>query len=107
MKPTFNALLLASFTWSALVAAESPKPPVISKKSHAVTAPHGAVRNDEYYWLRDDDRKNPEMLSVLKAENAYADAILAKSKPLADTLYTEITGRIKQDDASVPYFKKG
>lgn len=107
MKPAFNALLLASFTWSALVSAESPKPPVISKKSHAVTAPHGAVRNDEYYWLRDDDRKNPEMLSVLKAENAYADAILAKSKPLADTLYTEITARIKQDDASVPYFKKG
>jgi oligopeptidase B len=107
MKLAFNALLFASLTWSALVSAETPKPPVISKKPHAVTAPHGAVRNDEYYWLRDDDRKNAEMLSVLKAENAYADAILAESKPLADTLYAEITGRIKQDDASVPYFKKG
>ena len=27
-------------------------------------APHGAERNDEYYWLRDDTRKNPEMLGL-------------------------------------------
>ncbi len=87
--------------------AEPPKPPVIAKKPHAVTAPHGSTRNDDYYWLRDDTRKNPEMLAVLNDENRYADAILSGSKPLADTLYKEITGRIKQDDASVPYLKKG
>ncbi len=46
------------------MSAETPKPPVIAKKPHAVTAPHGAVRNDDYYWLRDDSRKNPEMLAV-------------------------------------------
>ena len=102
-----NAVLLASLTWSALVSAESPKPPVIAKKAHAVTAPHGAVRNDDYYWLRDDTRKNPEMLAVLNAENAYADAMLASSKPTAGKLYAEITGRIKQDDSSVPFLRKG
>jgi oligopeptidase B len=89
------------------VSAETPKPPVIAKKPHAVTAPHGAVRNDDYYWLRDDSRTDPEMLAVLNAENTYADAILASSKPMSDTLYREIIGRIKQDDASVPYFKHG
>jgi len=72
-----------------------------------VTAPHGAARNDDYYWLRDDTRMNPDMLAVLNDENRYADAILARSKPTADILYTEITGRIKQDDSSVPYFKHG
>ena len=107
MKSIRNAVLLASFTWSALVSAESPKPPVIAKKVHAVTAPHGAVRNDDYYWLRDDTRKNPEMLAVLNAENAYADAMLASSKPTAGKLYAEITGRIKQDDSSVPFLRKG
>ena len=107
MKSIRNAVLLASFTWSALVSAESPKPPVIAKKAHAVTAPHGAVRNDDYYWLRDDTRKNPEMLAVLNAENAYADAMLISSKPTADKLYAEITGRIKQDDSSVPFLRKG
>ncbi|WP_297801058.1 S9 family peptidase [Arenimonas sp. GDDSR-1] len=107
MMPIRNVLLLASLTWSALVSAETPKPPVIAKKTHAVTAPHGAVRNDDYYWLRDDTRKNPEMLAVLNAENAYADALLAPSKPTADKLYAEITGRIKQDDSSVPFLRKG
>ena len=89
------------------MSAETPKPPVIAKKPHTVTAPHGAVRNDDYYWLRDDSRKDPEVLAVLNAENSYADAVLAGSKPLADTLYQEIIGRIKQDDATVPYLKRG
>lgn len=84
-----------------------PVPPVIVKKPHAVTAPHGATRIDDYYWLRDDTRENPEVLAVLNAENDYADAILAGSKALADTLYREIVGRIKQDDSSVPYFRHG
>ena len=107
MHASLKPLLLASLAWSALVSAETPKPPAIAKKPHTVTAPHGAERRDDYYWLRDDSRKNPEMLAVLAAENAYADAVLAKSKPTADALYAEITGRIKQDDASVPYLKKG
>lgn len=86
---------------------DSIKPPIVAKKIYAVTAPHGATRNDDYYWLRDDSRENPEILAVLNAENAYADSILASSKPMTETLYKEITGRIKQDDSSVPYFKHG
>ena len=87
--------------------AQSAIPPVIAKRPHAVTAPHGATRIDDYYWLRDDTRENAEVLAVLNAENAYADAVLAESQPLAETLYAEITGRIRQDDSSVPYFKHG
>ena len=88
-------------------AADMPKPPTVAKKPHEVSAPFGATRNDPYYWLRDDTRKNPEMLAYLKAENDYADALLAPSKALQDKLFTEITGRIKQDDASVPYRLRG
>ena len=43
----------------------------------------------------------------LLAEIGYADALLAASKPLAGKLYEEIVGRIKQDDASVPYRLRG
>lgn len=83
-------------------------PPVAAKKPFLVTGPEGVPpRNDEYYWLRDDTRKNPEMLANLNAENAYADAVLSPTKPLQETIYTEIFGRIKQDDASVPYRKRG
>jgi oligopeptidase B len=84
-----------------------PKPPVAATKAHEVKAPFGATRQDEYYWLRDDTRKNADMLAYLKAENAYADAVLASSKPLQDTLYEEIVARIKQDDSSVPYQLRG
>ncbi len=104
--------LLALLASSALLsvsaaAADLPAPPVAAKKPHKVTAPFGASRDDPYYWLRDDTRKNPEMLGYLGAENAYADAVLAPTKALQDKLYEEIVGRIKQDDSSVPYAKHG
>lgn len=91
---------------AAGLAQDAPKPPVAAKRPFQVTSPNGA-REDDYYWLRDDTRKNPEMLAYLAAENTYADAMLAPSKPLQGKLYGEIVGRIKQDDSSVPYRKRG
>src|ERR1700744_5570923 len=86
--------------------AQAQTPPLAAKKPFEVPSPNGA-RADPYYWLRDDTRKNPEMLAYLKAENAYADTALAPTKPLQDKLYGEIVGRVKQDDSSVPYLKHG
>jgi oligopeptidase B len=102
----FLAATLVAMTMASAAAAQAPTPPVAAKKPFMVTSPNGA-REDDYYWLRDDTRKNPEMLGYLKAENAYADAVLAKTKPLADKLYGEIVGHIKQDDSSVPYRQRG
>jgi oligopeptidase B len=82
------------------------KPPVAAIRPYKVESPHGA-RNDDYYWLRDDEREDKDMLAYLAAENAYTDAVMAKTKPLQEKLYNEIVGRIKQDDASVPYRKHG
>ena len=76
-------------------------PPDAEKRPHTVASPHGE-RQDEYYWLRDDTRKDAQMLAYLNAENAYADAVLAPLAPLEDKLYDEIVARIKQDDSSVP-----
>lgn len=97
--------LLAALVGTGAGAAP-PDPPVAAKRPFMVTSPNGA-REDDYYWLRDDTRKNPDMLAYLKAENDYADALLAKSKPLADRLYGEIVARIKQDDSSVPSKTRG
>jgi oligopeptidase B len=84
----------------------SAKPPVATSKPFTVESPHGA-RVDDYYWLRDDERKEKAVLDHLAAENAYTDAVMASTKPLQEKLYTEIVARIKQDDASVPYRKRG
>ncbi len=83
-----------------------PVPPVAAVKPYEVASPHGS-RVDEYYWLRDDTRGSPEVLAYLEAENAYKDAMLAEVAPLKEKLYGEIVSRIKQDDSSVPYRKRG
>ncbi len=103
----FHLLLPALLMTLPPTAAAAPTPPDAARQPHAVTAPFGASREDDYYWLRDDDRKDEAMLAYLKAENAYTDAVMAPLKPLQDTLYEEIVGRIKQDDSSVPYRERG
>ncbi|WP_375422195.1 S9 family peptidase [uncultured Sphingomonas sp.] len=103
---SITAALVATTTALAQTAPPAASPPRAVKKPFQVTSPNGA-REDDYYWLRDDTRKNPEMLGYLAAENAYADAQLASLKPLQAKLYEETVARIKQDDGSVPYRKNG
>jgi oligopeptidase B len=92
---------------TAATTAASPLAPIAEQREHVVTAPHGAARNDEYYWLRDDTRENPEMLAYLNAENAYTDAVMAPLAPLQARLYDELVSRVQQDDSSVPYRERG
>jgi len=99
--------LVATLMTASVHAAPALTPPDAEKQPHAVTTPFGATRNDDYYWLRDDKREAPAMLAYLNAENAYTDQVMAPLKPLQDTLYKEIVGRIKQDDASVPARERG
>src|SRR3546814_10659106 len=88
-------------------AAQAPTPPDVARKAHVVETPFGATRDDDYYWLRDDDRKDKAMLVYLEAENAYTEAVMAPIKPLQDRLYEEIVARIKKDDSSVPVREHG
>ena len=37
----------------------------------------GDVRVDNYYWLRDDSRCNPDMLSYLREENDYTGSVMS------------------------------
>ena len=108
MKPfsLIAASLLMTLPATSVTAATA-TPPDAEQRAHEVKAPNGAVRNDPYYWLRDDKREDKAILAYLNAENAYADAVLAPTKALQETLYGEIVGRIKQDDATVPYRERG
>ena len=84
----------------------APVPPVAPLRPHEVPSPHGP-RRDDYHWLRDDSRSDPEVLAYLAAENAYTAAMLADVRPLEERIYAEIVARIKQDDSSVPYRHRG
>jgi oligopeptidase B len=80
--------------------------PMPEKRPHPMTI-HGHTRVDEYYWLRDDSRSDPEVLAYLEAENDYFDSQMAHTKKLQETLFEEMTNRLDPDESSVPYEKDG
>jgi oligopeptidase B len=72
------------------------------KRPHRIIT-HGHTRTDDYYWMRDDTRENPEVLAHLRAENKTFDATMAHTRQLQDTLFEEMTTRLDPDESSVPY----
>lgn len=86
------------------VAAAQPQPPATEKKPH-VTKIHGDTLVDNYFWLR--EKKNPEVIAHLEAENAYTAAMTADSQPLQQKLYDELLSHVKQTDVNVPYHLGG
>ncbi|MFN0097245.1 MAG: S9 family peptidase [Gemmatimonadaceae bacterium] len=95
------ALLLAV---SIPAAAQTPKPPV-AKMLPVASVLHGDRRVDEYAYFK--DRKHPETIPYLEAENRYTDAMMAHTTEFQKVLYDEMLGRIKEDDAQVPAQKDG
>ena len=57
---------------------------------------------DDLFWLRDDERKSDGVLSHLKAENAYTDALTAHLADARTSLYAELKGHVKETDTSAP-----
>ena len=79
-------------------------PPRAARKPHSFTA-QGVEIEDPYAWLRDPgypEVSDPEILDHLKAENAYFESVMAPQAALTETIFQELKGRIKEDDASVP-----
>ncbi|MEO6177792.1 MAG: S9 family peptidase [Flavobacterium circumlabens] len=66
---------------------------------------HKETRIDNYFWL--NDRENPEVIDYLNKENVYYESMTAHTKDFQNALYDEMKARIKEDDASVPYFYNG
>ena len=72
---------------------------------------HGIRREDDYAWLRaanwQEVFKDPSLLDAavrkhLEEENAYQSAMMADTAELQKKLFSEMRGRIKEDDSSVP-----
>ncbi|MBG3012759.1 S9 family peptidase [Proteus faecis] len=81
-------------------------PPKANKIPHVMTA-HGDTRTDNYYWLRDDSRKDPKVFDYLNAENAYTESVMKEGNALEETLFNEMVSRMAQNDESVPYIYNG
>jgi oligopeptidase B len=83
---------------------EPNQPPRAEQRQHE-TAYHGRTISDPWAWLRDPgypEVTDKDVLGYLNAENAWFEAAMKPHQPLIDTLFEEMKGRIKEDDASVP-----
>ena len=91
------------------------KYPIAEKKPKKLVK-HGDVRVDNYFWMRlsDEQKLAPvkdahtqKVINYLEAENDYHDKITAYNKNFEEELFLEMKGRIKEDDATVPYKDNG
>ena len=58
---------------------------------------------DPYFWMRDDDRKDPKVIGYLEKENAYTEHMTKHLKTHEDELYKELLSHVKETDEAVPY----
>jgi len=70
-------------------------PPVAPVRPHVHTE-HGIERSDPWHWLR--DKKDPETLAYIEAENRFTEAALEPLADLRKALYDEMLGRIQETD---------
>ncbi|MCA1620008.1 MAG: S9 family peptidase [Acidobacteria bacterium] len=98
-----NILTMAQTNDNA--AASPPPAPPVAKKVPRTIEVHGTKLSDDYFWMR--DKKNPEVIAYLNAENAYTDAMTKGTEALRERLYKEMLSRIKETDTNVPYPYRG
>ena len=88
----------------------------VAEKQPTNLEKHGDVRIDDYFWMRlSDDQKNAaekdvqsqKVVHYLEEENAYYREVTKSTAPFQEVLFEEMKGRIKEDDASVPYKDNG
>ena len=76
---------------------------------------HGFELKDEFSWvhqkdiltvLKDSSKLNPEVRKYIEEENAYTKFNLRDTEKIQKKLFSEIKGRIKLDDESLPFKDK-
>lgn len=90
--------------------------PPIAEKNPTILTKFGDVRIDDYYWMKLTDEQKMEkkpdehtqkVVAYLEAENKYREDMMSHLSGFQENLFEEIKGRIKQDDASVPFRSNG
>lgn len=85
------------------VPASAPRP----SRRPQVRDRHGRTATDNYAWLLDPERTDPDVLAHLEAENAYVADVLTPTAALQASLFEEIKARIQETDQSVPTYHDG
>ena len=100
----------------AMTSLASVAPPIAEKVNHDVIFgavdgenrglkpfPQQRTRNDPFFWLRSDDRKDEKVLAHLRMENAYSEQELGPLADLRKALYDEHVSHLKETDDRAAY----
>jgi len=74
----------------------------IPKKIKKILKAHEDTRIDWYYWLRDDKRKNKQILSYLKKENKYRKAWFDQNKVSSKKIFNAYKNKLPKTEESFP-----
>ncbi len=94
-----TSAIIAFGSADSALAQNTPIPPVAEKIQWQAVR-HGQVVTDDYRWLQ--KKEDPKVIDYLNAENAYTDSMTQGVQALADKLFSETTGRMQENDLSVP-----
>ena len=75
------------------------KPPIAKRIPHPHEL-HGDVREDDYYWLK--DQSNPEVIQYLEEENRYYDEIMRPLEGQTEEIYQSMVDRVPDSEVNVP-----
>ena len=87
------------------------KIPQLKKKSE-IKSYHNITWEDNYSWihqknilevLKDSKKLDAEVRNYLEEENSFTEFHLKNTKKIQENLFSEIKGRIKLDDESLPF----
>lgn len=94
--------LLSSVAVMCLLFLDAAPSPPIAKIQPTTTSIHGYTLVDDYAWLKDKTRSDPDVLHYIAAENAFTDSMMAHTKSTQKLLYDECVARMPEIDESVP-----
>lgn len=75
-------------------------PPPVPKKVPFTVSAHGIKWQDPYHWMRKTD--DPDFINYLHQENSYAEAFMADTNNLQQTLFSEMTSRMPSKISTPP-----
>ncbi|XP_050223257.1 uncharacterized protein LOC126673230 [Mercurialis annua] len=76
-------------------------PPPLPKKIPLTLSAHGTTWQDPYHWMKNTN--DPDFINYLHQENSYAQAFMADTQHLQQTLVTEMKNRLPVNVSTPPH----
>jgi len=73
-----------------------------TEKQPYVLEQHGDIRIDNYYWIRDDSRKDPKVIAYLENENDITNKWFKSKKDYQSDIVKELLEQVPDEEVTFP-----